>query len=485
MKTNKPVYIIMLLVVILGAASLFSSCSKDDEPAGTLSLSTTILEFAASGGEDSFTVTSNTTWSITGAKSWCYVSITQGNGTKAVNVEVEKNTEKETRNCSLTISTNDGAISQTVKIQQDAAATTLTVSPADITFNGESGLKDDFTISTNGHWTISGKPEWLNVPTSGDGDTKCKIETMSANDTDEDRIAELQIAADGKYVTLKVTQKGLRANCSIMPTNLVALYDEICFDLTATGDINTFKYIIHSERDLNRLTDKELEEELAAQESNKFADDYIIFPDSYYSEGRYYYLDPNTTYYICTIAYDVKGNPGAVKKTPIKTLEYIDYDKDAFVSFSEETYGVGAFQFTCTKEGYCNTYHLIYGNLPASYKSYSRVLYAFEINYYLTKHQKHWFAETWELKIETDYPNNHTFTYMTSTLSQYPLLVAMAWGVFKDGSVSSDMTGFRYDISQDGYAPNRNVRAKSDKPSPKDRMILRSEDTGLKKLLSK
>ena len=117
MKTNKPVYIIMLLVVILSAASLFSSCSKDDEPAGTLSLSTTILEFAASGGEDSFTVTSNTTWSITGAKSWCYVSITQGNGTKAVNIEVEKNTEKETRNCSLTISTNDGAISQTVKIQ--------------------------------------------------------------------------------------------------------------------------------------------------------------------------------------------------------------------------------------------------------------------------------------------------------------------------------------------------------------------------------
>lgn len=473
----------MMLVLLLSTAFVFSSCDEPDPP--TLSLSSSKLEFTALGGESSFTVTSNTTWTINGAKSWCYVSITQGNGTKEVNVEVEKNATKEERSCNLTISSKDGTLSQTIKIQQDAAETTLTVSPADITFNGESGLKDEFTISTNGHWIISGKPEWLNVPTSGDGDTKCKIETMSANDTDEERSAELQITADGKNASLRVTQKGLRVKCSIMPTNLVALYDEICFDLKATGNINTFKYLIHSERDLNRLTDKEIEAELAEVESDKFADDYIIFPDSYYSEGSYYYLLPNTTYYICTIAYDVNGKPGALKKTPIKTLKYDDYDNDAFVSFSNEAYGTGGFTFTCTKEGYCNSYHLIYGNLPASYKKFPRVLYAFEINYYITKRQKHWFAENWELKIETEYPNNHTFTYATSTLSQYPLLVAMAWGVFRDGSVSSDMTGFRYDISQDENAPNRDIRTKSNKPSHKGRMILRSEDKKLKMSLRK
>lgn len=478
MKTNK-LWSIMMLVLMLGITSVFSSCNKDDEPS-SLYLSSSKLDFTASGGETSFTVTSNTTWNINGAKSWCYVSITQGNGTKEVNVEVEKNTTKEERNCSLTISTTDGTVSQTIRIQQDAAETTLTVSPADITFSGERGLKDEFTITTNGHWTISGKPEWLNIPTSGDGDTKCKIETTSANDSDEERTVELQISADGKNASLRVTQKGLRVKCYIEPTNLVALYDEICFDLKATGDINTFKYLIHSERDLDRLTDKEIEAELAEVESNKFADDYIIFPNSYYSEGSYFYLQSNTTYYICTIAYDVKGNPGALKKTPIKTLKYVDYDNDAFVSFSDETYGTGGFQFTCTKEGYCNSYHLIYGNLPAAYGGYSRVLYAFEINYYIAKRQKHWFAENWGLKIETEYPNNHTFTYATSTLSQYPLLVAMAWGVFKDGSVSSDMTGFRYDISQNENAPNRNVRAKSSEPSHIGRMILRSEDQELK-----
>lgn len=473
-----------MLVVVLFSAFSFTSCGGDDddpvivvEPS-TLRVSTPKLEFTALGGESSFTVTSNTSWTVNGAKSWCYVSITQGKGNKEIIVEVDKNTTKDERTCRLTISTNDG-LSQTVNVTQDGAGAVLTVSPADITFSGESGAKDEISITANGHWTITNIPDWINIPSSGDGDTKCKIETLSANDTDEDRTAVLRVSTDGKSATLKVTQKPLRVKCYIMPTNLVALYDEICFDLKATGNINTFKYLIHSERDINRLTDKEIEAELADVEPDKFADDYIIFPDSYYSEGSYYYLQSNTTYYICTIAYDVNGKPGALKKTPIKTLKYLDYDNDAFVSFSDEAYGTGGFQFTCTKEGYCNSYHLIYGNLPAAYTNYPRVLYAFEINYYLTKRQKHWFASNWDMKIETDYPNNHTFTYATSTLSQNPLLVAMAWGVFKDGSVSSDMTGFRYDISQGMDAPNRNLRVKSAEPSNKNRMILRSVDKQL------
>lgn len=477
---------IMLTVVLFSAVS-FSSCGSDNggieeppAPTPTLSVSVSSLNFASSKGEKSFSVTSNTSWTINGAKSWCYVSITQGNGNKDVSVEVEKNTTKEERTCQLTISTT-GGLSQSVKITQEAAETTLTVSPADITFSGEKGAKDEVTITTNGHWTISNIPDWLNIPSSGDGDTKCKVETTSANDTDEDRTADLRISADGKSATLKVTQKALRERCYIMPTNLVALHNEICFDLKATGKINTFKYLIHSEEDINRLTDKEIEAELANVEPMKFVDDYILFPNSYYSEGRNYYLQSNTTYYICTIAYDVNDKPGALKKTPIKTLRYVDYDNDAFVSFSGEDFGSNGFQFTCTKEGYCNTYHLIYGNLPAAYINYNRVLYAFEINYYLTKKQKHWFASNWDMKIETDYPNNHTFTYITSTLSQYPLLVAMAWGVFKDGTVSSDLCGFRWDISNYLNAPSYNARDMNTEPSNDNRMILRSVDEKLSK----
>ena len=190
----------MLVIVLLGAISI-TSCEKDS----ILDVSASKLDFTALGGERSFSVTSNTSWTVNGARSWCYVSVTQGNGNKDVTVEVEKNTTKEARTCRLTISTNDG-LSQTVNIIQDAAETTLIVSPADITFSGEKGAKDEISITSNGHWKIENVPDWINIPLSGDGDTKCKIETTSENDTDEDRIAELSVSADDmKSVTLKVT----------------------------------------------------------------------------------------------------------------------------------------------------------------------------------------------------------------------------------------------------------------------------------------
>lgn len=450
-----------MFILTLGMVITFSSCHKDDdEPVpSSLSVSVSKLEFTALGGERSFSVSSNTTWTVNGAKSWCYVSVTQGNGNKEVSVEVEKNTTKETRTCRLTISTNDG-LSQTVNITQDAAETTLTVSPADITFSGESGAKDEISITTNGHWTISNIPDWINVPSSGYGDTKCKIETLSANDTDEERTAELRVSADGKSAVLKVTQKALRVKCHIVPQNLVALWDEIGFELQPTGDVDVYKYIIHLAEDIDnkRLTDKNIEDELSQLDARKLADyNPIFFPDWYCAtNGKLYYMTDNTNYYICTIAYESKGNPGALTKTPIKTLRYVDRDNDAYVSV-EGGYNEQYAAFDCTKEAYCDSYHLLYGNLPRG--TYNDVLFAFEINYYLKNKKKHWFTEQYNLKIETYYPNNHTFVhYWDKSRAEWPVLVVMPWGVYKDGSVSSDLLGIIQDTSEDNSSQKRAVQ---------------------------
>jgi hypothetical protein len=98
MKTNKLWSVMIMLVVVLFSALSLSSCSGDDDEEELIfSLSTSSLDFTARGGEKSFTVNSNTSWLINGAKSWCYVSMTQGKGTQSVNVEVEKNTTNEER----------------------------------------------------------------------------------------------------------------------------------------------------------------------------------------------------------------------------------------------------------------------------------------------------------------------------------------------------------------------------------------------------
>ena len=196
---------------------------------------------------------------------------------------------------------------------------------------------------------------------------------------------------------------------------------------------------------MNRMTEKELLDALLKKESNKFVDDYMFFPSKDNSGNS---ITQNTTYYICTVAFDLDDKRGEVVKSKITTPAYKDADNDAWISFPNDDlyYTSSGFQFKAVKEGFCDTYHVIYGALPSSY-TYPAVAFAFEINYYKKNGVKHWLADSWDMEIVTNYPNDHVFTYNTYLLSNYPLITLFARGVFKDGTESSDMTGGQWDIS--------------------------------------
>lgn len=441
---------------------LLSSCRKDSE----LTVNLNQISFSANGESVSLKVKSNTDWIITGYPSWLTVSPSTGNENASVVVAAQQNSETVSRKCVLTISTDDAEVIQTVNVEQAGSEVLLSVSPSDIYFTSKEGESAELKIITQTTWKISDVPSWLNVNQQGDGTTTVKITTKSANETDESRTAELKVTAGNKTATIKVTQEAGKPVCYVEPINIVALYDEICFELSATSNVNTFKFGYLDEYEYERLTEKEIKEYVEQGESNKFVDEYIFFPGGF---------DDNTKYYICTIAYDENGEAGTLRTTAVTTPKYVDYDNDAFVSYSEVTYGNSGFQFTVTKEGFCDTYHLIYGNIDASYEGYSRSLYAFQINYFINKGKKHWFAENWGLEIVTDYPNNHTFSCYTYTIPYYPLIVIYSWGVYKNGSLSSDMIGLQWNASED-YAPSllRVEREKSEKNGIFTRIVSRS-----------
>ncbi len=323
-------------------------------------------------------------------------------------------------------------------------------------------------IITQTTWKISDVPSWLNINQQGEGTTTIKVTTKSANETDESRRAELKVTAGDKTVIVTVTQDAGKPVCYVEPINVVALYDEICFELSATSNVNTFKFGYLDENEYKRMTEKEIIAYVEEGEMNKFADDYIFFPGGF---------EDNTKYYICTIAYDENGDAGELKYATITTPQYTNYDNDAFVSFSDLSYGDDGFLFTVTKEGFCDTYHLIYGNIATSVEGYSRSLYAFQIKYFINKGEKHWFAENWGLEIVTDYPNNHTFSCYTYTIPYLPVIVIYGWGVFKDGSLSSDLIGGQWDVSEN-YAPSllRAERRVSGKNGIFTRVISRSAE---------
>lgn len=347
------------------------------------------------------------------------------------------------------------------------SALTLTVNGANSAehtfpglFDGGKGIdyKQVFKIKSNVQWTLSGKEDWLNVsPTSGNGEVDLSIYPTKENDTDTPREATITLSGSGLSITIHIKQEAGKPTCYVLPANEVALYDCVAWEYNATSNVNEFQYIFLSEAEYSRMTDRELLEELKETESFKYADQYLsaLAYDSHYNR-----ITENSTYYFVSVAYDINGEEGALQKTKIKTPAYKNADDDAWVSFSNLSASLyQGFSFDVTKEGYCNSYHVIYG-IGDEY--YNRAVMAFEINYYIKNEKKHWLADSWDMEIVTNYPNNHTFTYSTYYLTIYPICFAYGWGVFQNGTVSSDITGFDWDTSESQSMANKVSRKKEE-----------------------
>lgn len=309
--------------------------------------------------------------------------------------------------------------------------------------NGKAGIdyKQVFMICSNVQWSLTGKEDWLNVSTtSGNGNLELTIYPTSQNNTDKNREANLVLSSPEQTVSIKITQYAGKPICYAIPINEVALYDRICWEYEATDNVNTFQRLLLSEQDYNRLTTKEILEIINEEEYFKQSDSYI----SFFGEDSFgYEITEQSNYYIITLAQDKDGIAGELKATKIRTPKYYDYDNDAFVSFEFGGYDDYGFLFYVSKEAYCHTYHLIYGTVTKEDYGRNSALYAFQINYYLKHNKKHWYTEQNGLEIITNYPNNHDFSYITY-MPIAPICVAYGWGVFPDGTLSSDLMGFQY-----------------------------------------
>lgn len=330
-------------------------------------------------------------------------------------------------------------------------------------FDGGKGIdyKQTFKIKSNKEWTLSGEVDWLNIsPTSGNGDVDIVIYPINENKTDQDKVDTLIVTAPDITITICITQQAGMPVCKVLPKNEVALYDCMAWEYEATPNVNDFQYIVLEEKEYKRLTENELISKIQQDERLKYADEYLTGL-AYDSDGNR--IEEETTYYFASLAYDKEGKAGMLQELKIKTPPYYSYNDDAWVSFDN----VGAnlsegFWFDTKKEGYCNTYHMIYG-ISDTY--YNKAVFAFEINYYLKNNKtKHWLAEYEEMEIVTDYPNNHTFAYYTYYLPVYPICFAYAWGIFKDGKTSSDILGFSWDTSNSESMSNRSQH-RENKPS--------------------
>ena len=113
MNVNKKSYILIAtLLLFVGVA-----CDRNEEP--YLSLGN-VNSYVLSPTDTLITlkVESNVEWLLTSTASWCTPQASSGNGSSEVQVAVTANDEQESRSATLTLSSTDGPMVQTMQITQ-------------------------------------------------------------------------------------------------------------------------------------------------------------------------------------------------------------------------------------------------------------------------------------------------------------------------------------------------------------------------------
>ena len=181
--------------------------SQDACPPPSLDVSCRALTFENPAGKQSFTITSNTEWSVSSSETWCKVTPASGLGDDSVTVEVSVNTEKMDRSAVVTVQASQG-ITKTVEVVQKGLPK-LEVFPACLSVFGDGGLKA-ISISSNTAWTAVSDQAWCTVsPEEGSGDADLKVR-VSGNPDIGPRSATITITSVDKDLsqTISINQAG-------------------------------------------------------------------------------------------------------------------------------------------------------------------------------------------------------------------------------------------------------------------------------------
>ena len=113
-----------------------------------LKLNKNDLSFTATGGSDSFTITSNTNWSVTSNQTWCTVSTSSGSNNATIMVNLSENASTELRSATITVMA-DG-LSQTIAVTQDTRLKlNLRFIESDIVMHSDETVSVPFTHDGN------------------------------------------------------------------------------------------------------------------------------------------------------------------------------------------------------------------------------------------------------------------------------------------------------------------------------------------------
>ena len=148
-------------------------------------------------------VASGQSWQVTDIPSWITFNSTSGTGPGSVNFTCQNNTTPSIRSRAVKVA------GSTVRIAQQAAQMSVSVSPTSLSFGNKSGQSKTLSVTTNDSWSVESLPAWLTAtPSSGSGNGTITVKTSSDNAAITSREGKLTIRTyyGGVSLDVPVTQ---------------------------------------------------------------------------------------------------------------------------------------------------------------------------------------------------------------------------------------------------------------------------------------
>ncbi len=182
----------------------------------TLTVSPSDQSVTNGSGNTSFTITSNTNWTVSDDADWLTVSPLSGTDNGTLTATYTENTTTSQRVGTITVT--GGGITRTVTVTQSAVPFTLTVSPSDQSVTNGSG-NTSFTITSNTNWTVSDDADWLTVSPLSGTDNGTLTATYTENTTTSQRVGTITVTGGGITRTVTVTQSAVPFTLTVSPSD--------------------------------------------------------------------------------------------------------------------------------------------------------------------------------------------------------------------------------------------------------------------------
>ncbi|MGE0076220.1 MAG: MBG domain-containing protein [Bacteroidales bacterium] len=208
----------------------------------TLTVSSTDVAIGrASGSTATFTITSNTAWSISGTGSWYTLDATSGIGTKTITITTtEANTTSAARSIELTIS-GTNVSSSTITVSQ--AMATIAFTSMAINIGQAANSTTTLTLTTDVDWTATCSESWLTVSSlSGTGNATLTLTAEALPEGTTSRTANISFSGIFDPATVVVTQREQTDNALNFDgsNDYVVVADNDALDLTTNYTIEAW-----------------------------------------------------------------------------------------------------------------------------------------------------------------------------------------------------------------------------------------------------